>query len=329
MVKRESRSAFTLIEMMVVVAIIGILIASVFKLIGAAGENTKKAQTVARIEKLANALAGYYAEYGTYPPVKKVRSSDPFVEDDGSGENHSSHSGTLTSGNAVAACRAQPVSFEFPNIEDLDDYVNIIYAPSGKISVNQALGAQKWQGEEWSETRIFKFGLLSYLLPRVELMGGLDLAQGQFGRTTPKQNFFESEQWTKNNTGTIEAVRTRENHACARWMPNFKNAIYGGGSLFGVDLAEPDYGWPRFTYTGNGYITGSSARYVLQVMTIRDGWGNSLFYYSPPPYQSYRIWSCGPDGKTFPPWIDMRTLDAGDRKTASSWTADDITRFDR
>ena len=164
MVKRESRSAFTLIEMMVVVAIIGILIASVFKLIGAAGENTKKALTVARIEKLANALAGYYAEYGTYPPVKKVRSSDPFVEDDGSGENHSSHSGTLTSGNAVAACRAQPVSFEFPNIEDLDDYVNIIYAPSGKISVNQALGAQKWQGEEWSETRIFKFGLLSYLL---------------------------------------------------------------------------------------------------------------------------------------------------------------------
>ena len=60
-------------------------------------------------------------------------------------------------------------------------------------------------------------------------------------------------------------------------------------------------------------------------MTVLDGWGNDFYYYSPQPFQSYRLWSAGPDGKTFPPWVPLSTLKTdGDRKTAANWMADDI-----
>ena len=65
-------------------------------------------------------------------------------------------------------------------------------------------------------------------------------------------------------------------------------------------------------------------RPILDGMTVRDGWGMDLFYYSPPPYQSYRLWSAGPNQKTIPPWVDVNELTSDNRVTAAEWMADDI-----
>ncbi len=66
-------------------------------------------------------------------------------------------------------------------------------------------------------------------------------------------------------------------------------------------------------------------QYILDGMTVRDGWGMDLFYYSPPPYQSYRLWSAGPNHKTIPPWVDLSSGDMRQyRNTAAEWMADDI-----
>ncbi len=326
--KRERSAAFTLIEMMVVVAIIGILIAGVFRLMGAAGENNKKAVTIARMQKLQNALSGFYAEYGTYPPVTPHGSPDPFVEESAK-DGKENKASSLTAGNASRAARSQPLAFEYPNAQSLDEYINTRFQKEGIINVNQALGqnAATIPTSDWTETKIFKFGVLSYLLPRVELMGGEDLAGNRETPMTPKLNFFKSRQWTKNNSGSPSAQRTRENRAVARWLPNFENCIGGGFGLMGIDTAEPNAGGPWFM-SGAGY-NYNSTRYVLMGMTIRDGWGNELYYYSAPPYQSYRVWSAGPNGVTFPPWISLDSLSSEDRKSASSWVEDDVVRFDR
>jgi prepilin-type N-terminal cleavage/methylation domain-containing protein len=327
--KQETRDAFTLIEMMVVVAIIGILIAGVFRLLGAAGESNKKAVTIARIQKLQNALSGFYAEYGTYPPVTQHGSPDPFVEQS-SEDGLEKHVSKLEAKNANRAAGCQPIGFEFPNVTSLDDFINTKYRSMGIMSVNQQLGqiAATLPKSDWKDVKIFKFGALSYLLPRIELMGGEDLVKKN-ENSTPDLNFFKSLQWTKNNSGSLAAQRTRENHAVGRWLPNFEKSLYGGFPLLGIATAEPDCDGPQFA-GANEYPAGSKGgnKYVLVTITMRDGWGRNLYYYSAPPYQSYRIWSAGPNGNTFPPWIALDSLSSTDRKTATSWVEDDVVRFD-
>lgn len=326
--KQANRAAFTLIEMMVVVAIIGILIAGVFRMMSIVGESNKKAVTTARMQKLQNALSGFYAEYGTYPPVTAHGSPDPFTGEDPK-DGKETQAGTLTAENANRSSRSQPLAFEYPNAQSLDDYINTRFQQDGIINVNQAVGqiAATLPKDNWQDVKLFKFGVLSYLLPRVELMGGEDLAGNKETAMTPKLNFFKSRQWTKNNAGTPAAQRVRENRAAARWMPNFENIIGGGFTIMGIDTAEPYAGGPWFM-SGPGYLSNGT-KYVLMGMTIRDGWGNELYYYSAPPYQSYRVWSAGPNGVTFPPWITLDSLSASDRKTVSAWVDDDVVRFDR
>ncbi|MFA6633287.1 MAG: type II secretion system protein, partial [Kiritimatiellia bacterium] len=90
--KRHSaprRAAFTLIEMMVVVALIGILVGGVFRLLSAAGENARRAETIERLQRVENAISGFYAKYGTYPPVPRHGSPDPFSKEDADGNTTS------------------------------------------------------------------------------------------------------------------------------------------------------------------------------------------------------------------------------------------------
>ena len=322
------RSAFTLIELMVVIAVIGILIAGVFRLLSAAGTGNKRAETIARLERVQNALSGFYAEFGTYPPVPQHCSPDPYVKEEENGST--SPAGTLTEANATRAASCQPVAFCYPNVRSLDKYIALRWGDSGVYSVNDALGpnAANRTESEWSGIRIFQFGLMSYLMPRVELMGGEELAKVTPDTAmTPDLNFFSSRQWQKHNAGALAAQRARENHAVARWLPNFEKSLVGGPSdLMGINTCEPETGISFVQQSDPG---NTGVKYMLQQVTVRDGWGRELYYHSMPPYQSYRIWSAGPDGKTFPPWISLEGLKADDREKVTSWTKDDVARFDR
>jgi prepilin-type N-terminal cleavage/methylation domain-containing protein len=355
----KNHAAFTLIEMMVVVTIIGILIAGVFRLMGAAGENNKKAVTIARMQRLQNALSGFYAEYGTYPPVGLYGSPDPF----GTGRTDDFED-TLPSTldvqgrSACWAAKAQPMAFEFPNGQDLDTFVNMQYQSIGVIGINQVLGqnAADSTEQDWKKIKMFKFGLLSYLLPRVTVVGFLGDNESTWPdgdqASVPKLNFYKSRQWTRNNPApnvqnaddrevikVLRSQRQKENSACARWMPNFERIIDRGDVFFGIDTRQinadqmfrlSNVDKDHCAANGKPYFsTEGGSKSLLKCMTVRDGWGSEIYYYSAPPYQSYRLWSSGPDKITFPPWISLQSLTGDQRKTVSLWIKDDVVRFDR
>ena len=322
--KETGREAFTLIEMMVVVALIGILIGGVFRLIGATGENAKRAETIDRLQRVENALSGFYAEYGTYPPVAHHGSPDPFVtqQDDGT----SSSATTLISSNAVRACRSQPMAFEFPTPKSLDDFIIQRYNGTA-YPANANAGGFSTTETSWEKVKLFRYGVLSFLLPRLAVIGDFTSSGGSGDR--PEEVFFNYQQWRQFNDskqGSYSDQLNRETTACARWMPNFEKMVYGGKTLLGIETAESNAGYPQFT---DAYEQSSGNRHVLGRMTIRDGWDNDLFYYSAPPYQGYRIWSAGKDKKTFPPWIPLNSLSVDERKLVNEWIKDDIARFDR
>src|SRR5688572_31182366 len=62
-------SAFTLIELITVIAIIAILMSLLFPVLAAAREHTRrgKAKTVAKV--IVNACKNYANDYGKYPPI--------------------------------------------------------------------------------------------------------------------------------------------------------------------------------------------------------------------------------------------------------------------
>jgi len=66
------REAFTLIEMLIVIAVIGILAGISFKMMQIANRTATKGQTISKLEKVAHALNEYRSEYGAYPPVMTV-----------------------------------------------------------------------------------------------------------------------------------------------------------------------------------------------------------------------------------------------------------------
>ena len=342
----RKQAAFTLIEMMVVVAVIGILIGVTFRLMGTVGEKKKEAETMARMQRLQNALSGFYAEYGTYPPVKRHCSPDPYREPDDTeyGQDLWKDEDAVTEitwENAHHAASSQPIGFGRPNVGSLDAYINQVYQSQGMISPN-ALAGNLTGTDFRTERRIFKFGVLSYLLPRIELMGG---EQGLIkGEDSPQRKLFRTDQWAANNQGRwqgsnvseeeitkqLRAIHERELRTVSHWLPNFEKALTGArnpsdkkGLTWGLNLMVDQSDGENFVPTRDPQ---SDNKYVLPTVTIRDGWGRDLYYYSAPPYQSYRIWSAGADGKTFPPWAKPQDRD---REEVNGWTKDDLVLFDR
>lgn len=65
----KARSAFTLVELLVVITIIGILIALLLPAVQAAREAARQAQCLNNMKQLGLALNNYESTYGVYPPA--------------------------------------------------------------------------------------------------------------------------------------------------------------------------------------------------------------------------------------------------------------------
>lgn len=65
----KSRSCFTLIELMVTIAIVAILGGITLALVGRSSEKNTEALTQTKMQELVNALEKYKAKYGYYPVV--------------------------------------------------------------------------------------------------------------------------------------------------------------------------------------------------------------------------------------------------------------------
>jgi prepilin-type N-terminal cleavage/methylation domain-containing protein len=347
---RARRRGFTLIELMVVVAVVAILMGAVFQLISVVGKMNKKAETIARLQRVQNAISGFYGAYGYYPPVPSYQSQDPLVErakNDFEESVASANSEAGFAARSLMACASQPVSFEYPPVQSLDEFINKSYREYRLMSPNTLLAgtAASTPDETWQEIKVFKFGLLSFLLPRVELIGFTGLS-AQDDQQEPHINFYRGRQWKKHNPTSevsdtrkaLEAQQALENRTVARWLPNLEKNICHGRTILGVNLLEPHtdgIGLRVKEVWTNGRVTDvrgyeeNNQKYTLQYVTVQDGWGNELYYYSPPPYQSYRLWSAGPNGKTFPPWIKIENLPARERAWVATWISDDIVKFDQ
>lgn len=75
----KRKSAFTLIEMMITIAVIGIIMGMVFKMFSIAMDKTRQARTQKVLEQTAFVLNEYYAEYGIYPPATAGANSVAYV----------------------------------------------------------------------------------------------------------------------------------------------------------------------------------------------------------------------------------------------------------
>jgi len=141
---------FTLIEMMIVVALIATLMTIVLRLSTVSQDESKRNTTVVRLASLENCLSGYYAAYGSYPPVQLHNSRDINQEADPYGVHSSGKKSSLDLwgwdvqkfrrdiaaygystqqderdawSQVETACKAQPLSLETPDpdTEGLDD----------------------------------------------------------------------------------------------------------------------------------------------------------------------------------------------------------------
>ena len=387
---KKSRG-FTLIELLIVTVVIVTLMAIVFRLAGTGGESTARAKTLARLQKLSNALSGYYAAFGSYPPVPlQGRSRDIYTQVDSYGakdedgrsgslgygiQGTGRNEGSLKSGEMrkqiEAACRAQPVAAGFPyNYKGTEvEVINAITTQYGlkKYQPISSYGGFNRKSADWSENNVFMFGLMSFLLPRYQFM--LDGEKNLY-------NLNDTGPWTANNrlpflldgtrlrawSAANDANDNAQDHllmgpdnfgrtsssnperramleqlpsqaVCARWMPNFKGIVTSRPvptvtEFFGVETEAPnDFGvapekW--FVISQNGY--GSESSYINGTKTVLDGWGEEFYYCSMPPYQSYQLWSSGPNKRTFPPWVEPPS---GDRQLVNEWIADDIKVGDK
>ena len=371
------KKAFTLIELLIVVVVIVTLMTIVFKLAGVGDDATARNKTINRMQRLENCLSGYYAAYGSYPPVKLHGSRDYTVAVDDYGiqdpneskATPSGGSGALNWKSVEAACRSQPIAMSFPYHESMKDFIKTYSQlrangdPSKEFEAlyNNSAVSSLGGNSEWSEAQIYKFGVLSYLLPRY-LVIMYDYSGSNNSKKLDDQLFTEHRQWTDNNqlppdfdTGmpytSWSAVNSDANQdpwkiaaipsqaACARWLPNLEGIVHTlqRRPIYGVTLYDPDNQTVSDEIHSVGGYNVKSQPYALDTLTVRDAFWDSekgchpeFYYYSPPPHQSYRLWSSGKNCRTFPPWVtneELNTLSGQDRKTVQEWVADDIVHM--
>ena len=376
------KKAFTLIELLIVVAVLVTLMGLMFKLGGLGGDSYRRTRTITRMQKLENCLSGYNAAFGSYPPVKLYgsRNINSRVDEYGhgmqtgeSGEPNWNDEG-LAWEQVRAACLAQPVACRFPFPDGpYNDLIrgistemkrragetgNAYYKKywgnerikkklqAGFESVNMNAGGLDHTAVDWGDLQLFQFGVMSYILPRyLVMMNGNSQFYGNFRQWTVNNEMPSDPyngrpigEWAQlrelvvsgNMTDLAKVANIPSQSVCARWMPNLAGSCRSNHSftLFGVNIYDPTQGgnlsvenpWIEvFSATG-----GNSQQYVLDEVTMFDGWDNPFYYYSPAPYQRYVLWSGGPNGKTFPPWVSRESLGSKAKTTVGEWTHDDI-----
>ncbi len=397
------KKGFTLLEMLVVITILAVLMGIVFRLSSIGSNSDKRTKTIMRLQCLENCLSGYYAAFGSYPPVKRHTVPDPFLEvtdfgvqtgDQNEGIFSWSQIGEtaeISAWNQVReACLSQPVACNYPFGGDINDdqirelsetmrdrlndgeyddldpkltdherslielgFDNGSSGGTGRFSNNR-------NKTSWNDIRLFRFGLMSYLLPRylVMLQGAEDFfnfAQWEDNNTKPCSPYggqpFTSWQVMKTIYDNAMENSTQENRdlaalanipsqaVCARWMPNLEGQCRTNGSksLFGVNIAEDSLSLnsqsPRAVLgllnTPNPQSNDRNNMYILDGISVTDAWGNDFYYHSPTPHQKYTLWSAGPNGRTFPPWIsrESNSLQGRAKECIAIWTHDDIVNL--
>jgi prepilin-type N-terminal cleavage/methylation domain-containing protein len=385
------KKGFTLVELLVVVVVIAILLAVSFRIMGAGEEETSRSLTVRRLHALETCISGYFAAFGSYPPVRLHGSRNIYCKlnmQGGQIVDKEPEDDKIESKRVKAACRSQPVAMNFPFREsDWEAIEKASYqlqnmfknnkggvVEAAKTGFDGLRTPQQLSGksdeDRWTHLNLFRFGLMSFLLPRfMFMMQGPDVTvYDKFTQWGDNNNIpcrFEDgvpyESWEE----IAKQVRPPSNPGnqindelwkvallpsqliTARWVACLERCCHsqrlnpGKIMVWGVDILgedQSDLSESGMTVDGRYPPVFSSGdlqsenndwtqAYALDGISCRDGWGEELYYYSPPPHQGYRLWSSGPNTETFPPWITDKEIDelkGNDAKMVRAWKADDL-----
>jgi prepilin-type N-terminal cleavage/methylation domain-containing protein len=393
------KRGFTLIELLVVVVVLVTLMSIMFRIGSVGGSADNRNRTIVHMQRLENCLSGYYAAFGSYPPVKLHGTRDFYMKVGSHGIQTDVRNESIWGWDpklfldgkyqpaevsawqqVKAACLAQPIACQFPFPEGYGDMVRSVsdeiaeransgdddyrsywedptlksklsagFDDGGASSGSTGRFASNKDEVDWRYIQLFKFGLMSYLLPRYLVMmnGHDDFFTGGFAQWDVN-NELPCDPFTGNRFSNWQQVKNRAESnrqsdqayvanipsqaLCARWMPNLEGICKCNHdfSLFGIDIRE--------TYENRSLISsnieifspedesgGSNKdQYILDEVTVKDGWHHELFYYSPEPHQTYILWSAGPNGRTFPAWISRKGLTSKANECVAAWTSDDI-----
>lgn len=396
------KKAFTLLELMIAIAVLVTLMGLVFRINIAGADNKKRIETVMRMQKLENCISGYYAAFGSYPPVKlhasrnyKLRVKNGVQSADGN-ENSDLWSwnkiGDEAEKDAWAqvkeACRAQPADCAFPFPDYMKEYVKFVSDElKARIEAGKWKDLHKDQKEkilagfdygisnlgnfdktaiDWYDIRLFKFGLMSYLLPRyLVMMQNSTVVYGDYlqwtaNNATPYNALDGTELDWKNLRDNVYGgqegrinTENKDYHSvanipsqaiCARWLPNLEKIcdanppprdpmkphikdnkiVIMGINIWSGKTSGISENNPYLDIYAPGGSDDVAYQYVLDSVTVKDGWGNDFYYYSPAPHQRYILWSAGDNGRTFPQWVDRSQLGNKANECIGKWIQDDI-----
>lgn len=185
------KKAFTLVELLVVVVVIAILMAVTFRIVGVGEEETKRSKTVQRMHALETCISGYFAAFGSYPPVRLHGSRNIFYKVNQQGVqvvDEEPEYGDFNWIKVHAACRSQPVAMNYPfkekvweEIKKTSELVQKMYnKEKGGLAEVAGTGfdalqtpaqlTSKSEEDAWTHLNLFRFGLMSFLLPRFMIM---------------------------------------------------------------------------------------------------------------------------------------------------------------
>lgn len=369
-----------MVELLVTILVMVTLMGISFRLLRGGDESVARHRTQERLQRLQNCLAGYHAAFGHYPAVPLHASHDFHLRVNDFGIQTEHRDSKVNWRNVRAALLAQPVTVEFPfderdrgmadmvadyAVEDVawakamkkkggDPTAVAVYAKEYRPFSASLVSAQR-EAKSWREVQVFRYGLLSFLLPRSQFMlfgedglytdfaawkGHNELSEYYHPDTGKplKSSWSELAQAVRNENGFDRdaVLASTSQAACARWLPNLAGIVRGGGRFYGVDTSDGksfrerehdlrDAEVSDLFVHASGTAESPKTTYVLDGMTVLDGWENEFFYYSPPPHRTCRIWSAGRDRKTFPPWIDPKqAAKDSELQEALGWTRDDI-----
>jgi prepilin-type N-terminal cleavage/methylation domain-containing protein len=168
---------------------------------------------------------------------------------------------------------------KYPPVNDLGEYggqpFGYEYAASNLMSVT-VLTTYFPAGTNvsWHQGPVFTFGLMSFLVNRFAGHGSLvNVPNPEYW------NLLAMAQWEGYNLS--HGDQGRDLNAINRWSPHLEGVADVTTIGRSISLAG--------TVVAPGYYTN----YYL---SVHDGWGKELNYKSDKPYNSYRLWSNGPDG---------------------------------
>ena len=166
---------------------------------------------------------------------------------------------------------------------------------------NASRTANIWSADEG---RVFTFGLISFLFPRftdaAEDSPKIFVGVGSGGTYDPTEAI---NQWYDHNirgAGSPMGDLRQDLEASRRTMP------YLGAALVLNDDEEDKKNHPGKIYKVAPYglvekdwvaRSYGSVSYTNFYLHIDDGWERQIRYQSRPPYDTYKLWSVGPDGK--------------------------------